>query len=306
MRRGLRQHDHRDHHDDDHRPRRRRRRFRQSTAGHRPWSPRPPLFRSPTTTAAHDRRIHFPAPKAPSVGSGLHETGRHTARLFGAVRTDPPDRPRWHGAGLSGYGPSARPARRSQGPVPRALRRPHVRGAFPEGGPGCCQPLPPQHRPRLRLGRGRWVVLHRHGVRRRPAPLRRPARPTAPAAGSDRHDRRRRGRGTGLRAPSRRGAPRCEAGQRPDHARRGCEGDRLRHRPGGQHGGEPDPDRRRHGHGRLFLSRAGRGEGSGRPQRHLLPRRRALRDGGRPPSLHRRLACGRGLEARARHSRPAS
>ncbi len=143
--------------------------------------------------------------------------------------------------------------------------------------------------------------------------------PAAPAAAPDRHDRRRRGRRPRLRPPPRRGAPRREAGQRAHHARRRGQGDRLRHRPGGQHRGEPDPDRRRHGHGGLLLTRAGRGQGGRCPQRHLLPRRGALRDGGRagrrspgtprwpwPPSTcATRPCCLGGQPGRARRrSRP--
>ena len=129
-------------------------------------------------------------------------------------------------------------------------------------------------------------------VLRDPTPL--PPRP-------DRHHRRRGGRRPRLRPSPRRRAPRREAGQRPDHARRRRQGHRLRHRPGRQHRGEPDPDRRRHGHGGLLLPRAGRGQGGRLAQRHLLARRRALRDGGGQAALHRRLARRGGLQARARH-----
>src|ERR1700684_441443 len=45
--------------------------------------------------------------------------------------------------------------------------------------------------------------------------------------------------------------------------------------------GADDPDRPRHGHGHLLLPRAGRGHGGRRPFRHLLARRRPLRDGHR-------------------------
>ena len=110
----------------------------------------------------------------------------------------------------------------------------------------------------------------------------RTAGPAAPRPGG--RDRRGRGRGAGLRAPPRRGAPRRQARQRAHHRRRHHQGHRLRHRPGRQHRGEPDPDRGRHGHGHVLLARAGRGHGRRLPQRHLLPRRRDLRDGDRPPA----------------------
>ena len=110
---------------------------------------------------------------------------------------------------------------RGQGPVPRVRRRPVVRRALPARGPGGRQPQPPQHRRRLRLGRGGRHVLHRHGVRRRPH-----AWPRSSAAEGPLHpdraadDRRRRRRRPRLRPPQRRRPPRREAGQRPDHRRR--------------------------------------------------------------------------------------
>src|ERR1700727_1520081 len=45
--------------------------------------------------------------------------------------------------------------------------------------------LPPQHRPGLRLGGGRRVLLHRHGVCGGSAPLGRPARPATDASPPD-------------------------------------------------------------------------------------------------------------------------
>ncbi len=51
-----------------------------------------------------------------------------------------------------------------------------------------------------------------------------------------------------------------------------------------------DPDRCRDGHGHLLLARAGPGPTGRRPERRLLPRRRALRDGHRAAAVFRATA----------------
>ncbi len=58
----------------------------------------------------------------------------------------------WHGPGVSGPGPPARPARRGQGPVSRAVRGPGLRGAVSPGGESGRQPDPSQHRFRSTTG----------------------------------------------------------------------------------------------------------------------------------------------------------
>ncbi len=264
-----------------------------------------PLTPTSATTARHPMS-GAPNPRRevlPSVGSGRHAARRGTQGLLRPVPADPSGRARWHGAGVPGHGPAARPTGRPQGPLPRALHRPDLRRAVPAGGPGGGQPVAPQHRSRLRLGRGRRRLLHRHGVHRRPSALRGPARPPEDPAAPDRADRGGRGRRSCLRPPPRRGASRRQARKRAHHARRGRQGDRLRHRPRGQHGGEPHPDGRRDGYRGLLLPRAGGGQGCRCAQRHLLARGGALRDDRRPSPLHRRLPRRRGLEARARHAR---
>ena len=115
-----------------------------------------------------------------------------------------------------------------------------------------------------------------------------------------RRDRRRRRRRPRLRPPQRRRPPRRQARQRPHHADRPGEGGRLRHRPGHQR-------RRRatnltqtgvgHGHRHLLLARAGPGQAGRPPQRPLLARRRAVRDG---------HAAGRRSAATARWPSPTS
>ena len=59
---------------------------------------------------------------------------------------------------------------------------------------------------------------------------------------------------------------------------------------------------RGHGHGHVLLARAGRGPRRRLSQRHLLARRRPLRDGDRPAALPRRVAGGGGVQARPRQS----
>ena len=76
-------------------------------------------------------------------------------RLQRPLRAAPPARPRRHGRRVPGPRPAARPPGRGQGAVPRVRHRPVVRRAVPAGGAGRRQPQPPQHRGRLRLGRGR-------------------------------------------------------------------------------------------------------------------------------------------------------
>ena len=147
------------------------------------------------------------------------------------------------------------------------------------------EPERPDHRRGLRLGPGAGHLLHRHGVRRGPHPPRRDRTrgPIAPRPG--REDRRRHRQGarrpptapassTATSSPATCSSPPTGAGQ----------GHRLRHRPGQRRRRRAHPHRRGHGHRHLLLARAGAGPRGRRPLRHLLPRRRALRDG------HRRSA----------------
>ncbi len=101
----------------------------------------------------------------------------------------------------------------------------------------------------------------------------------------------------GVRTPPRRDPPRREAGERPHNRRRCGEGHRLRDRACAEHRGEPHPDRSRHGNGHVLLPRASRGHGCGRAKRHLLARRRALRDGDRSSTVPRGYAGCRRVEA---------
>ena len=80
------------------------------------------------------------------------------------------------------------------------------------------------------------------------------------------------------------------------------EGHRLRHRARG-HERRPHPDRLGHGHRHLLLARAGAGPRGRRPQRRVLARRRALRDGHRRRAVHRRLAGARSRTSTCAKSR---
>ena len=115
-----------------------------------------------------------------------------------------------------------------------------------------------------------------------------------------RRHRRPRGRRPRLRPQARRHPPGRQTGQRADHRRGSGEGHRLRHRPGHQHRGEPHPDRGGDGHRHLLLARAGRGHRRRRPERHLLARRRPVRDGDRPAPVPRGHPGGGGVQARPR------
>ena len=101
------------------------------------------------------------------------------------------------------------------------------------------------------------------------------------------------------RARARHRPPRRQAPERP-HRRGGLgQGHRLRHRPLARRGG-PDRRRPRARHDRLRLARAGARPRRRRPVRHLLARRRALRDAHRRRPVPRREPGRRGDEARPR------
>ncbi len=158
---------------------------------------------------------------------------------------------------------------------------------------------PPPHRRRDRRRRGGRTPLHRPRVRRGRDPQ--GADPAHGAAAGRRGDRVRDRDRPRARRRARAGdrAPRHQAAERA--RRRGGlgEGDRLRHRPLARAGG-PDRRRPRARHDGLRLARAGARARRRRPVRHLLARRRALRDAHRRRPLPRREPGLRGDEARAR------
>ena len=98
-----------------------------------------------------------------------------------------------------------------------------------------------------------------------------------------RRDRRRRGRRPRLRPPQRRRPPRREARQRAHHPAGEVKvaDFGIAQAMTAEQRGEPHPDRLGHGHRHLLLARAGPGQAGRPPQRPLLARRRALRDGRR-------------------------
>ncbi len=110
----------------------------------------------------------------------------------------------------------------------------------------------------------------------------------------------------GLRPPQRRDPPRREAGQRAARRGRQREGHRLRDRPGHQRPGQPHPDRNRDGDGHLLQPRTGAGVRRRQPQRRVLARRRALRDGHRPAAVQRREPGVGRVPPRERSAQPAS
>ena len=202
---------------------------------------------------------------------------------------------RRHGDRLPGRGLEPRPQGRAQGHG-RALRRGRrVRRALPARGAGRRAPQPPEHHRGLRPRRGRRPALHRHGVPAGPhaqaghpgarAPLP-PERAIAIAMQVL--------AGPALRPRARRRPPRRQAAQRARRRRRAHQGDRFRHRPRGR--SADDRGRLDRRHCPVPLARAG-----ARPQRrpadrHLLARRRALRDARRPRAVRGRLV-GRDRDA---------
>ena len=195
-------------------------------------------------------------------------------------------RRRRHGRRL----PRRRPGARTQGrrqDAPRALReRRAVRRALPPRGDARRRALAPEHRLDLRPGRGRRLLLHRHGVRRGPhAQGADPLARALPGAGGHRlhaPDPRR----AALRPPQRRRPPRHQAAQRHRRLRGRRQGDRLRDRPRGR---EPD-DRGGRDHRHRALSLAGAGaRRAGRPDlRPLLRGHRPLRAAHGRGSVHGR------------------
>ena len=174
--------------------------------------------------------------------------------------------------------PPPRPAGGAQGAPPRARRDARPR-ALPPGDPPRRPAAAPPHPVGLRLGRDRGPALVHHAVRggREPA---RPAPAGAAAPGGGRGAAHPRGRaGAGLRPPARRGAPGHQAGEHPAGGRAGAGGG-LRDRPGaGRHRGAAHRDRsRRRDPGLHEPGAGGRRQGAGRPDRHLQPGHRALRD----------------------------
>ena len=117
-------------------------------------------------------------------------------------------------------------------------------------------------------------------------------------------------RGLGTAHLQRLDPPRRQAAERA-HRRRGPrQGHRLRDRALARVRPRADRHRARARHHRLRLTRAGDGPGRGRALRHLLARRRALRDDRRRRPVPRRDAGRRRDEARqrpgARRARPAA
>ena len=128
-----------------------------------------------------------------------------------------------------------------------------------------------------RRRRGRRPPLHRLRVRRGRDAQAADRPPRAPAARRGRRLRDRDRPRARRRARRADGPPRRQAAERPDRRRGPGQGDRLRDRPRAR-GRRPDRDRPRARHDRLRLARAGDGPRRRRALRHLLARRRPLRD----------------------------
>ena len=219
-------------------------------------------------------------------------SGPRAHRLQRPLRAAPPHRARRHGRRVPRPRPAARPAGGGEGPVPGVRHRPVLRRALPAEATAAANLNHPNIVGVYDWGEadGTYFIVMEYVDGRTLSEILRDRGPAAPRPG--RRRRRRRRRRPRLRPPQRRRAPRREAGQRAHHPGRPGEGGRLRHRPGHhrqRRAGEPHPGRRGHGHRHLLLARAGPGRRRRPPQRHLLPRLRALRDGGGAAAVHRRL-----------------
>ena len=191
------------------------------------------------------------------------------------------------GRGLPRARRRARARGGDQGPPPIARRRPGVRRPVPPRGARRGVPLPPEHRRRLRLGRGRRHLLHGHGVRPRARRARAAERERPARAGAGRRDRaadapRARGRARAGHRP-----PRHQAREHPRHERRHREGRRLRPGPRVRRR-QGDAGGRRPGHGAVPVPRADPRR-AGRPALGpVLARHRDVRAADRPAAVHRR------------------
>ena len=149
------------------------------------------------------------------------------------------------------------------------------------------------------------AALPGDGAGPRRAALGAAARRRADAAGDRRRPRRAGRRRPRRRARARHRPPRRQAGQPAGDPRRPGQDHRLRHRPGRRRRGA-DPDRPGHRHPRLPLARSRPRAPRDPGQRHLLPRRGALRVPRRHPPVRRRHPGEYGAGAPARRSAAAA
>ena len=195
--------------------------------------------------------------------------------------------------------PSPRAARRAEDAAPRPRRGRRPRGALHARGAGRGARAPPERGRRLRLLLVAQRALHRAGARGREGRRER-ARAGRPLRRAHRRPRRARGGARARGDPrARHRPPRPQAREHPARPR-GRDQDRgLRHRPRRQ-GLGAHADRPVHGHAALHVARAAARRARGLAQRHVLVRRRALRDADGPAPLRR------GERGRARGSSSAS
>ncbi|CAA9515813.1 MAG: Serine/threonine protein kinase PrkC, regulator of stationary phase, partial [uncultured Solirubrobacteraceae bacterium] len=210
-----------------------------------------------------------------------------------------PGRVGWHVDGLPRVRLDARAPGRDQAHAPRDRAGLRPARALPPRGARRRPALAPAHRRRDRRGRGGGPAVHRLRVRRgrdaqEPHPAPRPAADRGVHRLRDRDRPRARRRPRAAHRP-----PRRQAAERP-HRRGGLrQGHGLRDRPLARRGG-PDRRRPRPRHDGLRLPRAGARPRRQRAVRHLLARRRALRDARRRGPLQRREPGRGGDEARPR------
>ena len=224
-------------------------------------------------------------PYRPQCVRSYEHAGRHVPER--PLPPGRPDRGGRHVDGVSRLRHDARAPRRGQAHAPRDRVGLRPARALPPRGALGRAAEPSAHRRRDRRGGGGRAALHRLRVRRgRDAQGPDPAHGPAADRRGDRLRDRDRPRARGGARPRDR-APRHQA---PERARgRGGlgQGHRLRHRPLAR-GGGPDRRRARARHDRLRVARAGARPRRRRPVRHLLARRRALRDAHRGRAVPRR------------------
>src|SRR6266550_1935730 len=205
-----------------------------------------------------------------------------------------------HGHGVRRARPEARPPRRAQGAEARA-RRAARRRAVPERNPRHRTPAAPAHPAALRLWPGRRPHLLRDAARGRRIAAPAAGTREAAAVGNSDRDHARGCERPRLRPPPRRDPPGYQARKHPVPGRTGGRR-RFRNRTRAERGGglALDGDGAVPRHAAIYEPRAGnRRPRAGRAQRHLLARRRALRDArGRaaPHRPHRPVGDRQGLD----------
>ena len=255
----------------------------ESTPGTRSTEAHPAAVSWARQDSATSRSPPITRMRVPARGSSSilgHDGGHDSRPARGQGRRGLPDRSadrtRRHGPRLPGRAPQPASPRRDQDHRARAGGGVRVPRALQPRGAHRRRAAAPEHRDRLRRGRGGRAALPRDAVHRGQRPLRGPAHP-GPSAPVSRARRVPPGRGRARRSPCPGADPsRRQARQRADRGPHRVP-DRLRpDEADGRHPYPVDQGRRRRRDDPLRRARADRGRQRRRAHRHLLARLRRL------------------------------